>query len=129
MFPDGRRIVSGSYDGTIKVWDLATGKCVAMETSGGFNPIKGVAVFPDGRRVVSGASKSNKIKVWNAATGECVATLRGISSDASGVRPLIVLFSPGFVAGLERCRVSGRVARRGWVLQTSSGHGVGRGDR
>ena len=29
MFPDGRRIVSASDDETLKVWDVATGKCVA----------------------------------------------------------------------------------------------------
>ena len=29
MFPDGRRVVSGSHDHTLKVWDVATGKCVA----------------------------------------------------------------------------------------------------
>ena len=29
MFPDGRRVVSASYDKTLKVWDVATGKCVA----------------------------------------------------------------------------------------------------
>ena len=29
MFPDGRRVVSASYDNTLKVWDVATGKCVA----------------------------------------------------------------------------------------------------
>ena len=29
MFPDGRRVVSGSGDETLKVWDVATGKCVA----------------------------------------------------------------------------------------------------
>ena len=29
MFPDGRRVVSGSEDKTLKVWDVATGKCLA----------------------------------------------------------------------------------------------------
>ena len=29
MFPDGRRVVSGSEDKTLKVWDVATGECVA----------------------------------------------------------------------------------------------------
>ena len=28
MFPDGRRVVSGSDDKTLKVWDIETGKCV-----------------------------------------------------------------------------------------------------
>ena len=29
VFPDGRRVVSGSKDNTLKVWDIETGKCVA----------------------------------------------------------------------------------------------------
>ena len=29
MSPDGRRVVSGSRDDTLKVWDVATGKCLA----------------------------------------------------------------------------------------------------
>ena len=29
MFPDGRRVVSASNDNTLKVWDVATGECLA----------------------------------------------------------------------------------------------------
>ena len=29
VFPDGLRLVSGSSDKTLKVWDVATGRCVA----------------------------------------------------------------------------------------------------
>ena len=29
MFPDGRRVVSASDDKTLKVWDVATGECLA----------------------------------------------------------------------------------------------------
>ena len=29
VFPDGRRVVSASRDNTLKVWDVATGECVA----------------------------------------------------------------------------------------------------
>ena len=29
MFPDGRRVVSVGHDGTLKVWDVATGMCMA----------------------------------------------------------------------------------------------------
>jgi WD40 repeat protein len=29
VFPDGRRVVSGADDNTVKVWDAATGECVA----------------------------------------------------------------------------------------------------
>ena len=32
VFPDGRRVVSGSSDNTVKVWDAATGGCVATLT-------------------------------------------------------------------------------------------------
>ena len=77
MSQDGRRVVSGSTDSTLKVWNVATGKCVAT-LEGHSDQVNGVAVFPDGRRIVSG-SGDNTLKVWDVATGKCVATLQGHS--------------------------------------------------
>ena len=88
--PDGRRVVSGSSDKTLKVWDVETGKCVAT-LEGHSAWVIGVAVFPDGQRVVSG-SWDNTLKVWDLATGECLATLEGHSECVlCGVRCTFVL--------------------------------------
>ena len=62
VFPDGRRVVSASDDETLKVWDMATGKCVAtLERHSSY--VFGVAVSPDGRHVVS-ASHDRTLKFW-----------------------------------------------------------------
>ena len=42
MFPDGRRVVSGSDDKTLKVWDVATGECVATLQGQGYSVRCGV---------------------------------------------------------------------------------------
>ena len=63
VFPDGRRVVSGSNDKTLKVWAVATGKCVAT-LEGHRWEVFGVAVVPDdGLRIVSGSS-DNTLKFW-----------------------------------------------------------------
>ena len=65
MFPDGRRVVSGSTDKTLKVWDVATGECVAT-LEGHSNSIYCVAIFSDGRRIISGSGDGN-LKLWGVA--------------------------------------------------------------
>jgi len=68
----GRRAVSGSYDHTVRVWDLETGRCTA--TLGGHtNFVNAVAVDEAGRRVVSG-SHDRTVRVWDLSTGVCIAT-------------------------------------------------------
>ena len=74
--PDGR-VVSGSSDKTLKVWDLNNpeGKeCIATLT-GHENRVRTVTVLPDGR-VVSGAD-DNTLKVWDLDKPkgyECIST-------------------------------------------------------
>jgi WD40 repeat protein len=73
--PDGRRVVSASDDGTLKVWDLDTGGVIA--TLGGHTDgVLACAVTPDGRHVIS-ASVDRTLKVWNLDSGRVVATLDG----------------------------------------------------
>jgi WD40 repeat protein len=51
--PDGRHVVSGSDDKTLRVWDLATGE-TTVTLQGHAGPGNAVAVTPDGRHLVSG---------------------------------------------------------------------------
>ncbi|MBP6748946.1 MAG: WD40 repeat domain-containing protein, partial [Xanthomonadaceae bacterium] len=72
---DGGRVVSGSYDGTVRVWDALSGECV-RELRGHTNWVLSVALSADGGRVVSG-SDDGTVRVWDALSGECVCELRG----------------------------------------------------
>jgi len=82
---DGKRIVSGSYDQTIRVWDAETGEVVVGPLEGHTNSVKSVAFSQDGKRIVSG-SRDHTIRVWDAETGEVVVgPLEGHTNSVNSV--------------------------------------------
>jgi len=83
--PERTWIVSGSWDHTVKVWDLRTGQ--ELRTLTGHNSsVLSVAVTPDGKKVISG-SADNTIKVWDLETGQ---QLLNLTEHKEGVNALAV---------------------------------------
>ena len=71
--PDGATLASGAWDGTMKLWDVATGEIIAtLEGHGG--GVQSVSFSPDGATLASGAGDAT-VKLWDVATGEPIATL------------------------------------------------------
>ncbi|EDR06816.1 uncharacterized protein LACBIDRAFT_299706 [Laccaria bicolor S238N-H82] len=69
--PDGRHIVSGSGDKTVRVWDAQTGQSVMDPLKGHDGRVTSVAFSPNGRHIVSG-SGDKTVRVWDAQTGQSV---------------------------------------------------------
>jgi WD40 repeat protein len=66
--PDGRTLVSGSDDKTVKLWDAATGQERAT-LKGHRGEVYSVAFSPDGKTLASG-SGDQTVKLWEAVMGE-----------------------------------------------------------
>lgn len=79
--PDGRQIVTGSDDGTARIWDfspLISREVAVIESrqGAGVPPASRRAVFsPDGRWLAAGEGGKGAIGLWDAETGLRVKTL------------------------------------------------------
>jgi len=80
--PDGQRIVSGSEDHTVRVWDAVSGVELAV-LRGHEGGVVRVSYSSDGQRIVSG-SGSYEVRVWDAETHECLEVIRG-SGDVAAI--------------------------------------------
>ena len=72
---DGKRVVSWSWDQTVKVWNVERGEC-EKTLKGHEGWVMSVCISSDGKRVLSG-SGDRTVKVWNVERGECEQTLKG----------------------------------------------------
>ena len=69
------RIVSGSGDSSIKIWDAVTGNLINT-LNGHTHSVWSVCYSSDNKRIVSG-SYDNSIKIWDSETGSLINTLNG----------------------------------------------------
>jgi WD40 repeat protein len=62
--PDGSRIVTASFDKTVRIWDAATAKEIAV-LRGHEGRLFSAAFSPDGSRIVT-ASSDKTARIWDA---------------------------------------------------------------
>jgi WD40 repeat protein len=76
--PDGRRAVSaGAYDGTVRVWEVQTGKELRRFHVPPEEGYVSSAVFsPDGRQILT-ADWRHAVRLWDVETGKQVRCFRG----------------------------------------------------
>ena len=82
--PDGRFVVSGSRDGTLKIWDLSNGQEIATLNDITMGKVTAVAVTPDCRIIVSGSGDGN-LRFWDIVSGQITGIFKactywGVSS-------------------------------------------------
>ncbi|KAE9392793.1 hypothetical protein BT96DRAFT_1023345 [Gymnopus androsaceus JB14] len=91
---DGKRVVSGSMDKTIRIWNAETGEQVVEPILGHTDDVTSVGFSSDGKRVVSGSRDEDypnlECRDWRTSSGTNIGTYRlvtsvGFSSDGKRV--------------------------------------------
>ncbi len=82
--PDGKSVLSGGDDRTMRLWDAETGQQIQL-FAGHEAEVKSVAFSPDGKHVLSGASDAT-VRWWDAATGKELKQFRKHTESVVGLR-------------------------------------------
>ncbi|MGE0007683.1 MAG: caspase family protein [Parvibaculaceae bacterium] len=70
--PDDDRVLTGGSDGTMKLWDVETGRLIRTFPAH-LDDVTSLAFFADGSRVLSG-SGDKTVKVWDVKSGQLLHT-------------------------------------------------------
>ena len=88
-----KKVISASWDSTLKIWDLASGQ-------GHNGQVIGVSVFPDDSKAVSVVS-DRALKIWDLDTGGAIASF---SADSTLLTCTVAPDNTTIIAGdILRC--------------------------
>lgn len=114
---DKRRAISGSADGTLRIWDTTTGACLNTCT-GHQSAVLAIHPTTDGR--IISASWDHTIRIWSIETGECLNILTGHSAPVCYVSTLgdSTIYSTSFDGTIRLWNIDS-----GGCIQELRGHG------
>src|SRR5882757_6363483 len=72
----GQRIMTCARDGSLRVWNLESGKQIGNDWRDGKGEVASIALSPDGQKVVSG-SGDGAVKLWDMDTGKIITKWTG----------------------------------------------------
>ena len=78
--PDGKRVVTASWDKTARVWELSGPTPVSTVLAGHTGPVQSASFSPDGKRVVT-ASDDKTARVWELSGPTPVSTVLAGHTD------------------------------------------------
>ncbi len=117
LSPDGKTLATGTYRGTILLWDTRAGREIqALQEH--WREITSLAFSPDGKILASG-SYDNTIRLWDPATGKELRTSQGHTVYSS-----TVVVSPN---GKQIASAGGGNTLLVWELETGKELAVFRG--
>jgi WD40 repeat protein len=74
--PDGKRVVTGSYDRTVRIWDIKTAQeLISFRNHNSWICLDSIAFSADGRLLMT-AGMDRVAKLWAAATAQEVEASR-----------------------------------------------------
>ena len=119
---DGRYFFAGSLDGTVRSWDLTTGR-EARKFEGLDNFISQLDISPDGKKLAAAADSTGKLLIWNVDSGEVVTSVQKSPGEAKKVGTLKFLDDERIIVTRADARLAILSTTTGEVVDTRPGDG------
>ena len=92
--PDGKTLTTGSHDGTVRLWDVATRRQIGNPFTGHTGPVTSVAFSSDGKTLATG-SHDRTVRLWDVADVVDIVPQLCASAGRSLTRAEWALYAPG----------------------------------